>query len=123
MEDSIEIYRSKKDLGQMIADIDPGLKKTCYQPNKNSHHFKWTTKVFRDETGALVFNSLPYLMPQIESGIVLGYFQHSAHEIGMDITRPEAEYKHTLKHEQGHVYDGDEYLADSHAEGNYRLAA
>ncbi len=120
MKDSIEISHSKKDLEQTIKEITPCLKDYSYRPDIFSHNFKWTTKVFRDENGVLVFNSLPYLMPQIHDGIVLGYFQHSANEIGMDITRPASEYKFTLKHEQGHAYGGDEYLADSYAEGNYR---
>ena len=118
------MMNNENNLEEKIAATNPCLKEISYKPDIFSHHFKWTTKIFRDEkTGALVMPSLPYLMPQIENGIVLGYFQHSANEIGMDITRPEAEYKHTLKHEQGHVYGGDEYLADSYAEGNYRLAA
>lgn len=100
---------------------DPSLKDYSYEPDIFSHNFKWITKIFRDKrTGTLVIPSLPYLMPQIYGGIVLGVYKLGNKEINIDITLSDSGYRHTYRHEQGHASKGrDEYEAEEYAVSNH----
>lgn len=107
--------------------LDPTLSSRYYEPDIFSHNFKWVTKIFRDKkSGALVMNSLPYSMPKIPDGVVLGVYRPPIHSYDMDITKPN--YPGTYFHDQGHALgesteQGANWYADSKDNDKFALAA
>ncbi len=86
------------------VDMNPTLKDKSYEPDTTSLNFRLTVKRFTDsKTGAVIMPSLPYLMPQIPGGRVLGVYKPSSHEINQDVTLPTSEYAGTQSHELYHA--------------------
>jgi len=113
---------NSKELEQKVKELDPTLSDRSYEPDPSGHISRWVIKTFRSDRGFRVFNSLPYSMPQIPGGVVLGVCKPNSESTEMDITKEG--YNNTLYHEHRHEKGDDEYLAEYHTESrNYSLAA
>lgn len=108
-----EIIKESKPekLENRIKNMDPTLPDISYEPDTSSWNFRLTVKRFTDpETKAVIMPSLPYLMPQIYGGRVLGVYTPSSHEINQDLTLPSSEYSSTQNHELLHAKGHNEYV-------------